>query len=223
MCRSSADRWGALSRDRAVRTAAFWTPAGPDVRSAVLRHAADHPHGEPVRDPGGEPGRHRGCADGVRGAEADEAQGGDQILHRRVEGPPGLLVQGAPAARRARPARRPRRGRPGDRLLQQAVRRQPAALDVEPGVPGIDAVGRERNPFIAVLRRIWDLIPYLGDVWVPFVFHFDFLDTATGQPVMSSERIWAVRDRYDVTVQDPRLDFRVAAAMAVALDALQSR
>jgi hypothetical protein len=90
-------------------------------------------------------------------------------------------------------------------------------------VPGIDAVGRERNPFVAVLRRIWDLIPYLGDVWVPFVFHFDFLDTATGQPVMSSERIWAVRDRYDVTVQDPRLDFRVAAAMAVALDALQSR
>lgn len=89
--------------------------------------------------------------------------------------------------------------------------------------PGIEAVGRERSAFIAVLRRIWDLIPYLGDVWVPFVFHFDFVDTATGRPILTSQRIWAVRDRYDVTVHDQRLDFRVAAAMAVALDALQSR
>jgi hypothetical protein len=89
--------------------------------------------------------------------------------------------------------------------------------------PGIEAVGRERSQFIAILRRIWDLIPYIGDIWVPFVFHFDFVDSATGQPVLTSERIWAVRDRYDVTVHDQRLDFRVAAAMAVALDALQSR
>jgi hypothetical protein len=89
--------------------------------------------------------------------------------------------------------------------------------------PGIQAVGRERSPFIAILRRIWDLIPYIGDIWIPFVFHFDFVDTATGQPVLSSERVWGVRDRYEVTVHDQRLDFRVAAAMAVALDALQSR
>jgi hypothetical protein len=89
--------------------------------------------------------------------------------------------------------------------------------------PGIQAVGRERSQFIAILRRIWDLIPYIGEVWIPFVFHFDFVDAATGQPVMSSERVWAFRDRYEVTVPDQRLDFRVAAAMAVALDALQSR
>ena len=89
--------------------------------------------------------------------------------------------------------------------------------------PGIDAVGRERRQSIAILRRAWDFIPYLGDVWVPFVFHFDFVDTATGAPVMISERRKAVRDRYTVRVPDPRLDFRVAACMAVALDALQSR
>jgi hypothetical protein len=91
------------------------------------------------------------------------------------------------------------------------------------GAPGLEARGQERRPVIAVLRRVWTLVPYLGDVWVPFVFHFDFVDTRTGAPVMSSERRRAIRDRYDVTVQDPRLDFRVAAAMAVALDALQSR
>jgi uncharacterized protein YxjI len=89
--------------------------------------------------------------------------------------------------------------------------------------PGINAVGRERRPVIAILRRVWDFIPYIGDIWVPFVFHFDFVDTETGQTVLVSERQKAIRDRYAVSVPDPRLDFRVAACMAVALDALQSR
>ena len=89
--------------------------------------------------------------------------------------------------------------------------------------PGIDAVGRERRQSIAILRRVWDFIPYIGDVWVPFVFHFDFVDRVSGQIVMVSERQKAIRDRYAVTVPDQRLDFRVAASMAVALDALQSR
>jgi len=89
--------------------------------------------------------------------------------------------------------------------------------------PGLEASGTERNLTIALLRRIWDFIPFLGEVWIPFVFHFDFLDRTTGQPVMSSERRKSIRDRYDVNVPDERLDFRLAAAMAVALDALQSR
>jgi uncharacterized protein YxjI len=89
--------------------------------------------------------------------------------------------------------------------------------------PGINAVGRERRPVIAILRRIWDFIPYIGDIWVPFIFHFDFVDTETGQTVLVSERQKAIRDRYEVTVPDSRLDFRVAVSMAVALDALQSR
>ena len=93
----------------------------------------------------------------------------------------------------------------------------------ELSAPGLEAVGRERRPVLAVIRRVWELIPWIGEVWVPFVFHFDFHDTATGAPVLVSERRKAVRDRYDVTVPDPRVDFRLAAAMAVALDALQSR
>ncbi|SOE01298.1 hypothetical protein [Blastococcus haudaquaticus] len=90
-------------------------------------------------------------------------------------------------------------------------------------VPGLESVGRERRPAIAVLRRVWDVLPVVGDVWVPFVFHFDFVDSASGAVVLVSERQKAIRDRYEVTVPDPRLDFRVAASMAVALDALQSR
>jgi len=82
------------------------------------------------------------------------------------------------------------------------------------GGPGIDAYGQERNEVVAVLRRFIDL---------PFTFHFDFTDKASGQVVMSSERQFSLRDRYTVTVQDPRVDFRLAAAMAVGLDALLQR
>lgn len=79
---------------------------------------------------------------------------------------------------------------------------------------GVSAVGQERNVAVAVLRRIQDTIP--------LPFHFDFTD-ASGAPVMSSERRWGLRDRYVVQIPGARLDGRVAAAMAVALDALQSR
>ncbi len=89
--------------------------------------------------------------------------------------------------------------------------------------PGVEAFGTERNNSIAILRRVWDFIPFLGEIWIPFVFHFDFTDKTTGQPVMAVERKKSIRDSYIVTVPDQRLDFRVAAAMTVALDALQSR
>ena len=79
---------------------------------------------------------------------------------------------------------------------------------------GVAAVGQETNMAIAIIRRIQDTIP--------LPFHFEFTDTA-GQVVLSSVRKWALRDTYLVEVPAARLDGRVAAAMAVALDALQSR
>lgn len=78
--------------------------------------------------------------------------------------------------------------------------------------PYLQAVGQERNEIIAILRR---LLP------VPLAYHFDFRDGDL--PVMSVEREFTLRDRYTVNVPDRRLDFRVAAAMTVALDALMRR
>jgi uncharacterized protein YxjI len=86
----------------------------------------------------------------------------------------------------------------------------------------VETVGQERNQTVAILRRFWEFIPVVGEVWVPFLFHFDFTD-AQGTVVLSSERKAKIRDYYTITVPDERLDFRVAASMAVALDALQSR
>jgi uncharacterized protein YxjI len=81
--------------------------------------------------------------------------------------------------------------------------------------PGLGAAtGQERSLVVAVLRRFVD---YLS--WLPY--HFDF--TVDGQPAFSVVKKWGLRDRYVVEVQDPRLDRRLVIAMAVALDALQSR
>ena len=83
--------------------------------------------------------------------------------------------------------------------------------------------GQERNQVVAVLRRIFTFVPFLDDlpIWLPY--HFDFT-TADGKPVMNVERKFAsLRDAYRVTLHDPALDRRLAVAMAVALDVLQSR
>lgn len=80
--------------------------------------------------------------------------------------------------------------------------------------PGFAGTGQERNQLVAILRRFTDL-PFLP-------VHFDFLDGA-GQPLFSVQRAMSVGDRYQVSVPDRRIDFRVAAAIAVGLDALMAR
>ena len=91
---------------------------------------------------------------------------------------------------------------------------------------GLQATGTERNQKVAVARRLWEMVPIVSELPSPFLFHFDFT-TADGSIVLSSVRRRSLRDRYDVelpaTPNGWRLDWRVGAAMAVALDALQSR
>jgi hypothetical protein len=88
---------------------------------------------------------------------------------------------------------------------------------------GLVAVGQERSKGVAIARRVIDMV---GEIPIPLRFHFDFV-TDAGEIVLSSERRRSIRDRYELTVptlKDGRkLDWRVAAAMAVALDALQAR
>jgi uncharacterized protein YxjI len=78
----------------------------------------------------------------------------------------------------------------------------------------LESTGQERSLAIAILRRVQDTIP--------LPFHFDFTAGDT-HPVMSLTRKMALRDKYLLEVHDPVLDRRLAIAMAVALDALQSR
>ncbi|GAA4696090.1 hypothetical protein [Nocardioides nanhaiensis] len=80
--------------------------------------------------------------------------------------------------------------------------------------PGYQGSGQERSQAVALVRRFLD-IPFLP-------IHFDFV-TPEGQALLSIERQSSVRDRYTVHVPDQRVDFRVAAALAVGLDALMQR
>ncbi|MEU5725081.1 MULTISPECIES: hypothetical protein [unclassified Micromonospora] len=82
----------------------------------------------------------------------------------------------------------------------------------QPGLPPI--TGQERSMPVALLRRFVDSLS-----WLPY--HFDFV--AGGQPVFSVDKKWGLRDRYVVDIQHPQIDRRLVIAMAVGLDALQSR
>jgi uncharacterized protein YxjI len=84
------------------------------------------------------------------------------------------------------------------------------------------ALAHEKSVPVAVLRRLIDLVPY-GEL-VPIVFQFTI--QIDGREIGELRRPIGLRDRYTLTLRgdpDRRLDRRVAIALAVALDALQSR
>jgi uncharacterized protein YxjI len=81
---------------------------------------------------------------------------------------------------------------------------------------------QERSLPLALLRRLLDVLPYTD--LVPIVFHFTI--TKDGRELGEFTRRWGVRDRYelDLTGDSERtIDRRLALALAIALDALQSR
>jgi hypothetical protein len=85
------------------------------------------------------------------------------------------------------------------------------------------AVAKERSQFWAIARRVIDAVPY-GD-FIPIVFHFT-IDTADGRHFGDFTRAWGMRDRYTLDLSgDPgrTIDRRLAIALGIALDALQSR
>ena len=87
------------------------------------------------------------------------------------------------------------------------------------------ATSQESNVFIAVLRRIWGALPYVGDVPFFIPFHFDIM-LPDGRQIGRYKRVAAIRDRYVLDLSgDPQrwLDRRLALAFTVALDALQDR
>ncbi|WP_329238303.1 hypothetical protein OG417_35570 [Actinoallomurus sp. NBC_01490] len=88
--------------------------------------------------------------------------------------------------------------------------------------PGLGVTtGSERNKTVAILRRVWDFIPYVEILPFAWPYHFDF--TADGQETFSVDKRFGLRDRYVIDIKDPRLDRRLVIAQAVALDALQHR
>lgn len=95
------------------------------------------------------------------------------------------------------------------------------------GLPdGRELVGRERSGRAAAAGRLWEAVPVVGELPAPFVEHVDFA-TSDGQLALSSSRRAGTRNVTRVTLPalaDGRsIDWRVAIAMAVALDAPKPR
>jgi hypothetical protein len=84
------------------------------------------------------------------------------------------------------------------------------------------ALAQEKSIHVALFRRLIDFVPY-GEL-APVVFQFTIL--IDGREVGELRRPLGIRDRYTLILSgdpDRRLDRRVAVALAIALDALQSR
>ena len=84
------------------------------------------------------------------------------------------------------------------------------------------AIAQERSLSIALLRRGIDIVPY-GEFF-PVLFHFTI--DAGEEHLGDYTRPWGIRDRYTLDLTgdtERRLDRRLAIALAIALDALQSR
>jgi hypothetical protein len=89
------------------------------------------------------------------------------------------------------------------------------------------AIAKERSQFWAIVRRVIDQVPY-GD-FIPIVFHFT-IDSpgsnGTERHFGELTRRLGVRDTYDLDLSgdtDRVIDRRLAIALGIALDALQSR
>lgn len=87
----------------------------------------------------------------------------------------------------------------------------------------------ENNKTLAIFRRFVGFIPVIGDIadvlMVLFRYHFVFKDP-TGANAGMYTKTKLFKDHYVLSEQDQALqntDIRVLAAVAVALDALQSR
>jgi uncharacterized protein YxjI len=81
---------------------------------------------------------------------------------------------------------------------------------------------QERSLPVALFRRIVDWLPF-GEL-VPVIFHFTI--DAGDRHLGDFTRAWGVRDAYTLDLsadQERLLDRRLGVALAVGLDALQSR
>lgn len=87
-------------------------------------------------------------------------------------------------------------------------------------------IARERNPVLAVVRRVWELLPFFGDIPFFVKYHFDFVRPSDERRLASYTKTTTFRDHYRLEIDDEladSVDWRVLVALGVMMDALQSR
>jgi uncharacterized protein YxjI len=87
-------------------------------------------------------------------------------------------------------------------------------------------VARERSTALAIFRRVWEVLPYLGDLPFFLKYHFDFKKPSDETVLATYEKTTTFRDHYLLRIQDPlekEIDWRTLVALGVMMDAMQSR
>lgn len=88
--------------------------------------------------------------------------------------------------------------------------------------PGTSAVVvRERDKRLAVCRRVWTLLPTVGEFPFPMRYHFDLTREET--PVGRVDKTARLSDNYLLRLDDATIDRRLALAFGVALDVRQDQ
>lgn len=85
---------------------------------------------------------------------------------------------------------------------------------------------QERSQGLAIFRRIWGFVPYIGELPFFLKYHFDFTRPSDQKVVAEYNKITTFRDHYLLRVQDEletEIDWRPLVALGVLMDALQSR
>ncbi|MFJ3673601.1 hypothetical protein ACIPSE_44890 [Streptomyces sp. NPDC090106] len=78
--------------------------------------------------------------------------------------------------------------------------------------------GRERSRVVALVRFVWEFVPYLE--YVPFIWPYRFKYTGNGKPLMTVAKKLGLHTRYVLRIHTPDIDRRLAIAHTLALDVL---
>lgn len=86
---------------------------------------------------------------------------------------------------------------------------------------------RETSMKLAIFRRLWVLIPYIGDLPFFVKYHFDFLKPESEVTSAKYIKTTRFRDYYELQISDETMltspGWQTLIAQCVLLDALQSR
>lgn len=83
---------------------------------------------------------------------------------------------------------------------------------------------REKSMPLALIRRVWELLPYAGEI--PFFVKYHFVIKSGDEIAGEYVKITRLRDHYALYLEDAhkdKLDERAWMIFAVLLDAMQSR
>ncbi len=87
-------------------------------------------------------------------------------------------------------------------------------------------IARERSAALAIFRRIWGILPYIGDLPFFLRYHFDFTRPGGEEVTGTYEKTTLLRDHYLLRAEgelESQMDWRALVALGIAMDALQSR